>query len=63
MKIKTFFVLSFTLACSICRGGSIEWNIARWEYDTGYWNYFNEYTLYIKKTIYYNEHFITGVNN
>ena len=51
MKTKTYFILALTLACSICRGGSIEWNVIHWEYDTGYWSNLDEYILGIKTSV------------
>ena len=51
MNKKLSLLFTFLLFTSICRGGSIQWNIANWYCDTGYWS--GQYILDIGGLIYF----------
>ena len=48
MKEKVCVVASLLLfSVAMCRGSTVQWGVANWEYDTGYFGYLDEYILTI----------------
>ena len=53
MKRLLFAVIISIIALSKAYGGTVEWGIANWEKDTGYFSYLGEYILSITTSEFY----------